>query len=387
MELKTQALDRVLEALSPALAAELDRVVNETRQSLEQEFQKHLQAAVREAETAGQKAAEVELQRAVTEAREATRKQVSQELDQQFQKTLEQTTSELKTQASAERARLQEQLDQWRTFAEAQSLMGESTSQAEILARFLKLTETFAPALALYVAKSDGLALWKTRGKAAFPEIISQQTTDPEFYFKVVTVRGKKVAAACAAQPYKAEALDFLVASMERAIELFGLRLRAPAAKPEVVVEAKPVPPPRPAPARAPVQAPPPAPVQSEPPQPTPLPTPPPTPPPTLAPPPAIEAATGSDDQKAHAEARRTARLLISEIKLYHEDALKDGREHHDIYARLQKEIDQGREQYNQRVPAAALSGRDYFHEELVRILCENNPSLLGEAYPGPVKS
>jgi len=69
------------------------------------------------------------------------------------------------------------------------------------------MTEPFAPALAVYVAKTDGLALWKTRGKAAFPEIISQQTTDPEFYFKVVTVRGKKVAAACAAQPYKAEAL------------------------------------------------------------------------------------------------------------------------------------------------------------------------------------
>ena len=75
--------------------------------------------------------------------------------------------------------------------------------------------------------------------------------------------------------------------------------------------------------------------------------------------------------------------MLVSEIKLYHEDELKEGRENHDIYERLKNEIDQGREQYNQRVPAAAVEGHDYFHEELVRILCEGNASLLGRAYPG----
>ncbi len=203
MELKTQALDRVLEALSPALAAELDRVVSETREALEQEFQKRLQSAVREAESASRQAAEAEQEQAVREARETTKNQVTEELNEQFKKTLEQATSALKSEASTELARVQEQLDQFRIFADAQKLL-------------------------VYVAKTDGLALWKTRGKAAFPEIISQQTTDPEFYFKIVTVRGKKVAAACAAQPYKTEALDFLVLTMERAIEVFGLRLRAP---------------------------------------------------------------------------------------------------------------------------------------------------------------
>ena len=52
----------------------------------------------------------------------------------------------------------------------------------------------------------------------------------------------------------------------------------------------------------------------------------------------------------------------------------------------LQKEIDHGREMYNQQVPVSAGS-RDYFHEELVRILTENDASLLGEAYPGPMNS
>jgi hypothetical protein len=384
--------------LSPALAAELDRVVSETREALEQEFQKRLQSAVREAESASRQAAEAEQEQAVREARETTKKEVTEELNEQFKKTLEQTTSALKSEASTELARVQEQLDQFRIFADAQKLLGEATSQPEILARFLKMTEPFAPALAVYVAKTDGLALWKTRGKAAFPEIISQQTTDPEFYFKVVTVRGKKVAAACAAQPYKTEALDFLVLTMERAIEFFGLRLRAPMPKPEVA--------PRPMPVLAPARGP--APVaerrQPTPPPPTPpaptppvppAPTPPaPTPPAPTSPPPnptpPVPAATSSDERpsaldvlKVQTEARRTARLLVSEIKLYHEDELKEGRENHDIYERLKKEIDQGREQYNQRVPAAALEGHNYFHEELVRILCEGNASLLGRAYPG----
>ena len=379
MELKTQALDRVLEALSPALAAELDRVVSETREALEEEFQKRLQSAVREAESASRQAAEAEQEQAVREARETTKKEVTEELNEQFKKTLEQATSALKSEASTELARVQEQLDQFRIFADAQKLLGEVTSQPEILARFLKMTEPFAPALAVYVAKTDGLALWKTRGKAAFPEIISQQTTDPEFYFKVVTVRGKKVAAACAAQPYKAEALDFLVLTMERAIEVFGLRLRAPMLKPEVAPRPTPVLPPAkaPAPIAQPVPTPP-APVAPAPMPPAPRPA-----PPAPAAAPSNEPPSALDVLKVQTEARRTARLLVSEIKLYHEDELKEGRENHDIYERLKREIDQGREQYNQRVPAAALEGHDYFHEELVRILCEGNAPLLGRAYPG----
>ena len=73
MELKTQALDRVLEALSPALAAELDRLVQETRdlarqetqEAMEQEFQFRIQSAIRETETAMAAAAAAERQIAI----------------------------------------------------------------------------------------------------------------------------------------------------------------------------------------------------------------------------------------------------------------------------------------------------------------------------------
>ncbi len=232
MELKTQALDRVLEVLSPALVKELERVVKETRDELEQEFQKRFQGAVREAQTSMQREAEVQLQRSVAEARESTRKQVSEELEQQFKKTLDESTKQLQSEWAAERNRLEEQLGQWRVFADAQRQFADASTQAEILARFMKLTEPFAAGLAIYVTKADGLALWKSRGDAAFPAIISEGTTDPESYFKTILVRGKTVAAVCATPPCRTEIVDFLVSSVERAIEVFGLKLKAPMPKP-----------------------------------------------------------------------------------------------------------------------------------------------------------
>src|SRR5579884_3588901 len=161
MELKTQALDRVLEALSPALAAELDRVVAETRESLEQEFKKRLQTAVEIAEAQTKAAADEQLTRAVAETEETTKKNVSAELEERFRIKLAETTAQLKGEASAERARLQEQIDQWRVFAETQRQLAEASSQPEILARFLKIAQPFAAGLGIYVAKTDGLALWK----------------------------------------------------------------------------------------------------------------------------------------------------------------------------------------------------------------------------------
>jgi len=235
MELKTQAMDRVLEVLSPALAAELDRVVSETRQALEQEFEKRLQSAARDAEAAARSDVEAQTARAVADAREAMRREVTEEIEKQFFIKLAEATSQLKNEAVTERARLQEQLDRWRIFAETPHELAEASSQTDILSRFLKLVQPFAAGFGLYVAKADGLAMWKSHGDGAFPEIISQQTTDPESYFRAITVRGRTVAAVCAVPPFKSDALDFLCSSLERAIEAFGLRLRTPVPKPAVV--------------------------------------------------------------------------------------------------------------------------------------------------------
>lgn len=77
-------------------------------------------------------------------------------------------------------------------------------------------------------------------------------------------------------------------------------------------------------------------------------------------------------------EARRFARLLISEIKLYNERAVLEGREGGNLYRRLKEDIDRSRHMYNERIPADVRNGTDFFQEELVRILADGRAEALG---------
>ena len=218
---------------SPVLSGELSRILESTRQQVEEEFRKLVEVVARDAESAAMKLADAEREQALIDARV----QLSAELRDQFDQTLRQTTERMqaefdqlmhaaKDEWNAEKASLQEEMKVWRVYADAQREMGESRSQAEILAHFLDRAETFAPNVAVYVAKADGLALWKTRGSAAFPQVVSKNTIDPEAYFKAVVVRNRTVAAVCARQPIKTESLDFLIGALSRAIEGFGIRLQ-----------------------------------------------------------------------------------------------------------------------------------------------------------------
>ena len=81
----------------------------------------------------------------------------------------------------------------------------------------------------------------------------------------------------------------------------------------------------------------------------------------------------GDDD----AAARRYARLLVSEIKLYHEDAVEAGRREGDLGTRLGGEIARARVLYDERVPSHVRQRTDYFRDELVRTLANGDPGLL----------
>ncbi len=92
----------------------------------------------------------------------------------------------------------------------------------------------------------------------------------------------------------------------------------------------------------------------------------------------ASRAATESSDDSQHEEARRLARLLVTEIKLYNEEQVEEGRRGKDIYARLREDIDRSRQIFNERVEAEVREQTDYFHEEMVRILAGGNEEALG---------
>jgi hypothetical protein len=85
-------------------------------------------------------------------------------------------------------------------------------------------------------------------------------------------------------------------------------------------------------------------------------------------------AAAPPEDEDA---ARRYARLLVSEIKVYHEPAVIEGRRERDLMTRLGGEIARARVLYEQRVPSTVPGSANHFRDELVRTLADGDASLL----------
>jgi hypothetical protein len=86
----------------------------------------------------------------------------------------------------------------------------------------------------------------------------------------------------------------------------------------------------------------------------------------------------GSNGEVDEQSARRYARLLVSEIKLYNEAAVKTGRERRDLLTRLRPEIDRARRMYDERVASSVGDRAQYFQQELVQTLADGDPALLG---------
>ncbi len=91
------------------------------------------------------------------------------------------------------------------------------------------------------------------------------------------------------------------------------------------------------------------------------------------------------EEKRYHNEARRFARLLVSEIKLYNEQKVREGRDASDLYERLREDIDRSRQMYDKRVRPEVSSRYDYFDHELVNMLAEGDRNKLGADYPGAI--
>jgi hypothetical protein len=89
------------------------------------------------------------------------------------------------------------------------------------------------------------------------------------------------------------------------------------------------------------------------------------------------------DSPYAEEHARRYARLLIADVRLKNETAVRLGREARDLWRRLQPEIATARESFNERVSPSVLQRDRIFEEELVRTLADGDDSLFGFPPPG----
>jgi chemotaxis protein histidine kinase CheA len=90
-----------------------------------------------------------------------------------------------------------------------------------------------------------------------------------------------------------------------------------------------------------------------------------------------------ADAPNGHADeqsARRFAKLLVSEIKLYNEAEVRAGRQQRDLRQRLRNEIARAQRLYEERVPPALSARSAYFQQELVQTLADGDATLLGSA-------
>ncbi len=88
------------------------------------------------------------------------------------------------------------------------------------------------------------------------------------------------------------------------------------------------------------------------------------------------------EDEDLHKKAKRFARLLVDEIKLYNPAKVAEGKQKKDLYDRLKEDIDKSRATYEKRYGSTSAGNADYFNAEVLRILGENDPSVLGSGFP-----
>jgi hypothetical protein len=85
-----------------------------------------------------------------------------------------------------------------------------------------------------------------------------------------------------------------------------------------------------------------------------------------------------AEDAEVHRKAQRFARLLVDEIKLYNQAKVAEGRKNKDLYDRLKEDIEKSRATYQKRYGNTVAASADYFSQEVVRSLAEDDGSLMG---------
>lgn len=94
---------------------------------------------------------------------------------------------------------------------------------------------------------------------------------------------------------------------------------------------------------------------------------------------PAITSLSDTEEDPSIKKARRVARVLVSDLKLYNESAVEVGVKNGDLYSRLQDDIDRSYKHYQERVSTLLGNNKtNYFKEELVRQLVGGDASKLG---------
>jgi len=92
-----------------------------------------------------------------------------------------------------------------------------------------------------------------------------------------------------------------------------------------------------------------------------------------------------AEEQQVHLRAQRFARVQVAEMRLFEAESVQVGRNQGSLYETLRKSIDAARETFRKRFFSSCASMVDYLDLELARTLANDDRTLLGETYPGPL--
>lgn len=90
-----------------------------------------------------------------------------------------------------------------------------------------------------------------------------------------------------------------------------------------------------------------------------------------------------AEEQELHKKAKRFAKLLVDEIKLYNQAKVSEGKQNRDLYRVLREDIEKSRATYDKRYGSTPVAPAKYFDSEVVRVLADNDRSLMGSDFPG----
>ena len=89
--------------------------------------------------------------------------------------------------------------------------------------------------------------------------------------------------------------------------------------------------------------------------------------------------ATHEDDHDPELEAaRRFARLIATDIRLYNEEDVLLGRRHGDLQRRMQDHLTRGRDSFRRRFPSIGHIGAEILRDAYVQVLAGGDEGLLG---------
>ena len=88
----------------------------------------------------------------------------------------------------------------------------------------------------------------------------------------------------------------------------------------------------------------------------------------------------GDAEDPARVAARRFARLVATDIRLYNEEAVMLGRKHRDLGVRLKDQIDRGAEAFLRRYPDLGDSGEEILRNAYIQVLGAGDATLFRES-------